>query len=71
MLIPVFCAAVVPIITVLQEPTAVSESDSVEFSCYAVGTPPPTISWEFQGKTVATGNTLTIGNAPFNYIRLQ
>ena len=50
-----------PTITRLQEPVAVSESESVEFSCYAVGTPAPSIHWEFNGRTVATGNTLTIG----------
>ena len=50
-----------PVITLLREPTAVSESASVEFTCRAVGTPAPSISWEFQGGTVATGNTLTIG----------
>ncbi|CAI8034915.1 Protocadherin Fat 4, partial [Geodia barretti] len=54
---------VVPVITLLREPTAVSESASVEFTCRAVGTPAPSISWEFQGGTVATGNTLTIDKA--------
>ena len=53
--------AVLPFITVPPQAAAVEESGSVEFTCFAVGTPTPSIRWEFQGDTVGTGNTLTIG----------
>ena len=53
--------AVLPFITVPPQAAAVEESGSVEFTCFAVGTPTPSIRWEFQGSTVGTGNTLTIG----------
>ena len=53
---------VVPIITVVPRPVAVPPNSPVEFSCFAVGTPAPSIHWEYEGRTVGTGNTLTIGN---------
>lgn len=50
-----------PFITVPPQSDAVMERGSVEFSCFAAGTPAPSIVWRFQEHTVGTGNTLTIG----------
>ena len=50
-----------PTITVPPRATAVLKGGSMEFSCFAVGTPAPMIHWEFQGETVGTGNILSIG----------
>ena len=60
--------AVIPVITVVTRPTAVLENDFVKFSCFAVGTPTPMIHWEYQGRIVGTGNTITIGIYTCTYL---
>lgn len=51
----------VPVITTAPTPNAAMEDESVEFKCFAVGKPSPMIHWEYDGRMVGTGNTLTIG----------
>ena len=54
-------STVPPIITVPPQSSSTEEGSDVEYRCAAIGTPPPSVHWEFGGGVVGNGDTLTIG----------